>query len=246
LANEVLQTITTDTPNNSTIRLQTRATTNDAAVAYGILGTDEYGLQGESISGWVIDIGAHIGIVCIAIALDFPDTKIVAVEAIPDNAALVQKNVDLNGLHDRIFVESAAATEPGLTEAPIIFDYEWVGVEKGVSPVIEEGYVRDCRYIGNIFEYPEGEQRATTLMVPALSLGAIMQKYAIDEVELLKLDCEGCEYAFLRDPARKKVRRIIGEFHRGFPGIEKLLGKTHNLTVRIDRGGVGIFEANRR
>jgi FkbM family methyltransferase len=212
----------------------------------GIIGEDEYGLRGEAIEGWVLDIGAHIGLISVAIAKDFPDTKVVAVEAIPDNAALIQKNVDLNGLTERVFVESAGASAPGAVTIPITYGYSSVGIEGGSNPIISEGYVKDCRYIGNIFEYPEGEQQAVTEMVPALSLDAIIAKYGIDRVALLKIDCEGCEYAFLKTKAVAKVDRIIGEFHRGFPGIEKLLGKTHNLTVRIDRGGVGIFEANRR
>jgi hypothetical protein len=110
--------------------------------------------------------------------------------------------------------------------------------------LIDKPYVRDCRYIGNIFLYPDGEQQATTQMVPALSLTAILTKYAIDRAALVKIDCEGCEYAFLSDRGGvARVDRIIGEFHQGRERIIELLRKTHDIDVRIDRGGVGIFEA---
>lgn len=234
-------------PNGNPVRFQTRLTTNDGALVTGILIEDEYGLQGDHVEGWVIDIGAHIGIMTVAIAVDFPETKVVAVEAIPDNADLVLQNAALNGLLSRVFVEHAAAWDQSEFAVPITYDYASVGVEDGAGgPIIDSPYVRDSRYIGNIFEYPEGEQQASTIIVPTLSLGAIIAKYEMDEVALLKIDCEGCEYPFLSDPAVAKVKRIIGEFHKGSAGIQKFLRKTHTMTVRLDRGGVGIFEGNRR
>lgn len=246
MGDEALFRKVTKTPNGRSIEYYCRETTNDAALVAGILGEDEYDLAGENISGWVIDVGAHIGIIALAIARDFPDTKVVAIEAVPANADIIQMSADLNSLTDRIFVESAAATKPGVESAAITYNYVSVGIKDGTMPTIDEPYVRDCRYIGNIFEYPEGEQEATTVKVPAMSLSSIMAKYGMDEVDLVKIDCEGCEYAFLTDPAKAKVKRIIGEFHRGAEPMEKLLAKTHTFDVRVDRGGVGIFEAVRR
>lgn len=246
MANEVCETVYTKTPNGNPVKFRARVTTNDSALVAGIIGEDEYDLRGETISGWVLDIGAHIGLVAVTIAVDFMNTKVVAVEAIPDNARLIQDNVDINGLTQRVFVESAGAAGPGVKTIPITYGYTSVGIEGGTHARIEEGYVRDCRYIGNIFEYPEGEQQAITEQVPALSLSAIIAKYDIDRVGLLKIDCEGCEYAFLKSKAVAKVDRIIGEHHKGIEDIHRLLDSTHVVTSRIDRGGVGIFSATRR
>lgn len=234
------------TPNGHPIEFYCRESTNDAALVAGIMGEDEYDLEGERIAGWVIDVGAHIGIVALSIARDFPEAKVVAVEAVHANVEVLLKNVSLNSLSDRVIVEWAAATKPGVLSVPIIYDYVSVGTRDGTMPSIDQPYVKDCRYIGNIFEYPEGEQQAKTEMVIGMSLDRLMERHQMDRVQLLKIDCEGCEYAFLKTKAVDKVDRIIGEFHRGFPNIEKLLKKTHDLTVRVDRGGVGIFEANHK
>jgi hypothetical protein len=80
-------------------------------------------------------------------------------------------------------------------------------------------------------------------MCPAVSLDSLLAKYGIDRVALLKIDCEGCEYQFLDTPAVARVDRILGEFHRRPEGIMALLAATHDVTIRLDRGGVGIFDA---
>ena len=234
------------TPNGHPIEFYCRESTNDAALVAGIMGEDEYDLEGERIAGWVIDVGAHIGIVALSIARDFPEAKVVAVEAVFANASLLQKNIDLNGLSDRVWVEPFAAASPKESYVNITYDYVSVGTKDGTMPSIDQPYVKDCRYIGNIFEYPEGEQQAKTELVKAVSLSYLMDRYSMGRVQLLKIDCEGCEYAFLASKSVDRVDRIIGEFHRGSKRIVALLKKTHDITVRLDRGGVGIFEANHK
>lgn len=224
-----------------------RPDTNDAALVAGIITGDEYDLASEPpVTGWVLDIGAHIGIMSVAIALDNPDAKVIAVEAIAENAELVRENASLNHLADRIFVETAGASEPGAESVSITYGYTSVGVPGNPAPVVEENYVIQSRFIGNIFEYPEGQMEATTEQVAALSLDDILAKYDIDRVALLKTDCEGCEYAFLRSPLIARVDRIIGEFHSGAKRIHAMLRKTHTVTITLDQGGVGMFTAVRK
>ena len=243
---EALPIMQTGTPNGRMARFAVREDTNDAALVAGIIGQDEYGLAGTSFSGWAIDIGAHIGIVSVALGLDNPDLRIVAVEAIAENAAMVRRNVALNGLTERVFVEHAGASEPGATEVGITYDYRWAGLPDHLEPVIPQGYLEQSRFIGNIFRYPEDPMEATTEQVPALSLDAIIEKYAMDDVALVKIDFEACEYQFLDTKAVSHVERILGEFHKTAAPIEKMLKRTHIVTIRLDQGGVGIFEAVRR
>lgn len=243
---------TTDvyTPRGNLITYHVREDTNDGALAQSILGEDEYDLKGlPPLSGWMIDVGAHIGTVAVALAVDNPDLHVVAIEAIPENAALVRANAAQNHVDDRVFVETAGASAPGEKTVSITYDYRWVGKDGGTLPVVPEGYVNQCRFIGNIFEYPEGQQEATTVKVPALSLSKILKRYSIERVTLLKIDCEGCEWGFLRDKAIGKVDRIIGEYHgsgvnaqTGMDRVHGLLDATHD--VRHRRGdSIGLFEA---
>ncbi len=173
----------------------------------------------------------------------------VAVEAIPENAELLTRNVARNDLGERVFVESAGAGGPGETVVPIIYGYESVGVAGRDRTVVDATYVSQCRYIGNIFQYPDGEQRAITEDRPGLSLSAILAKYEIDRVALLKIDCEGCEWTFLTDPAVDRIDELIGEYHgggyRGSPGadgIHALLDATHVVTAY----GASLFRATHR
>jgi FkbM family methyltransferase len=239
------------TPAGKTLTFAVREDTNDGALTAGILGDeDEYNLKGlPPLSGWLIDVGAHIGSVAVALAVDNPDLRVVAVEAIPDNADLVRENAERNGVADRVFVETAGAAAPGTRTVSITYDYQWVGKPGGDLPVVPENYVNQCRFIGNIFEYPKGQQQATTKKVPALSLSTIMRRYSIERVSLLKIDCEGCEWQFFKDKSIAKVDRIIGEYHgsgtsspTGMERVHALLDKTHEVTWR--RGeDVGLFEA---
>ena len=56
-----------------------------------------------------------------------------------------------------------------------------------------------------------------------MSLTSILKKYNIDEVDLLKMDCKGCEF-FIPDDALKHIKRIKIEYvARGKYKVEDLL-----------------------
>lgn len=232
-------------PKGRPLTFDVRVDTNDAALVHGILGEDEYGLAGlPAITGWILDIGAHIGIVTLALAVDNPGARVVAVEAIPDNADLLARNVERNGLTDRVAVISAGAGAPGEATVPVTYGWDHVDGQP-------DGYVRDGRFIGNIFA-----ANASTITEdrPGISLSDILERFGIDRVALLKIDCEGCEYAFLRDPAVDRIDQIIGEWHGGPYGVSyterSQMGEVHRLldaTHVVERyGEQALFRAVHR
>ena len=83
-----------------------------------------------------------------------------------------------------------------------------------------------------------------SVTVPGISLQRLLTKYKIDRVELLKIDCEGCEWQFLRSKAIARVDRIVGEYHDAlsFADLEAVLSPTHVLTQWTE-GPVGLFGA---
>ena len=196
---------------------------------------DEYALNDQpQMSGWAIDVGAHIGTVAIALAVDNHNLRVLAVEALAENCAVIQASIDINGLGDRVTVVNAAADAKSAKKVAIA--YNWT-----TAPNMTDAYVANSRFVGGMLDDPSGE----VAYPPGVSLGKLMDDHGIDRVRFLKIDCEGCEWPFLTSPRIGDVQEIIGEFHFGprLAGIHKLLDKTH---VVEDLGGedtIGLFRA---
>ena len=214
----------------------TRNDTNDAALILGIVRDDEYDLAKLSdLAGMAVDVGAHIGAVSVALALDHPNLQVIAIEAVPENVEVLRANILANDLTHRIAVVQAAAAAPGRKRVSMLWGYRSAGDE----PV---GYVTDSRYIANIYDKRADADRHT---VKAIDLAEVMD--GLDRIALLKIDCEGCEWGFLASERTKDVDLIVGEFHNG-AGIEGLceLLPDHEVTQVGGLDDVGLFRAVRR
>src|SRR3972149_4108838 len=97
------------TPRGAPVVMHYRQGTNDWNTLNASMTEDEYGLRGEHLSGLVLDIGAYLGSVAIAMALDNPYSRVLAVEPGPDNARLARLNVARNSVQDRVVILHAAA-----------------------------------------------------------------------------------------------------------------------------------------
>jgi FkbM family methyltransferase len=224
------------TPNGNALRLVTRGDTNDAAMANAILSEDEYQLKGRRLSGWALDIGAHIGTVGIALAMDNPELSVVCVEPVPENAAMIRDSVAANRLVDRVWVEEAAFGKGNTVKV----QYAYTAAD---NP--DKGYIHQSRFIGGVFrskEHPEG----TTDVVRTTTIGKLAVKFGTSAFALLKIDCEGCEVHAFADGV-DLIDEIIGEFHDNLlPQLRTLIEPTHDIEVIEDRGGIGLFRAVRR
>lgn len=234
-------TLQVPTAHGGLARYAVREDTNDAALVMGIVGEDEYGLgKLPRLSGWAIDIGAHIGTVAIALAVDNPGLQVVAVEALPENAAVLREAVAGNGLAARVHVIEGAASDDDTLAVDVT--YGWTRADN--QP---DAYMRDNRFIGGMVGANES---STTIVCPAIGLAEIRRRFGIDRVALLKIDCEGCEWYVLRSPDVQYVDLILGEFHAGRSGngmadIHRLLDATHEVE-HMSGENVGHFRAVRR
>lgn len=203
------------TPNGNPFRLECRTDTNDQNVSHAVSKLDEYGLAGLSFSpsAWAIDVGAYIGAVAIPLALDHSGLRVVAVEPVLENVATLTRNIAMNEVADRVFVCPLAATSP-----------------TGDFVTIRYGGQGRHRYVGNVGrEAPDADE---VTIAPPVALSDLLSVYEIDQVALLKIDCEGCEWDFLTDPAVRRVEMIVGEFHRGgFLDLKQMLDATHVVAV---------------
>jgi FkbM family methyltransferase len=163
----------------------------------------------------------------VPLALLNPDLRILAVEALPENVAVLMANIERNGVQDRVQVVHAAASD---SAEPVRIMYGEVADASGQH-----------QFIGN--EYgPEG---STFWTVKGATLRGLMLLRGPDEdcpFVWTKLDCEGCEYKVLASPWVTHLPVIIGEVHRGWDALVRLLESTHDVTG--DGQDFGHFQAH--
>ena len=259
------------TPRGAPVTFTVRTDCSDGPLAYGTMsgplgrGTDEYDLAARHLSGWAIDVGAHIGCVAIPLAIDNPDLRVLAVECLPPNVEMLRRNIEDNGLGDRVVAVEAAAGGPDEVSRTC-----WYGF--GDHPDVDPGYLPAQRYIGNTWYEEAKAGRVSSLQVemPVLGLEAMLDRWGIADVAFLKIDAEGAEWAFLDTPAVARIETMMGEFHATYAGqaadavrrapvhgptgpiedgpseVRRLLAATHEVTFDSDDKWTGLFRAVRR
>lgn len=200
----MIETRSYQTPKGNFARMTTREDTIDHDICAASMIEDEYDLASlPSLTGWAIDVGAHIGAVTVALGLDNRDLHIKAVEIVPENVELLRQNIAANGLTGRVEVVHAAAGGPDEVSRTCYMRHR-------SSPYGTDAYVAKSRYIGNSFWSPEnGTPDADAVEMNCVSLSDLME----DEVSFIKTDAEGAEWEFFRDPAVARVGMIRGEYH---------------------------------
>ncbi|WP_241208553.1 FkbM family methyltransferase [Saccharolobus islandicus] len=109
--------------------------------------------------------------------------KVVALEPFPESYELGKYNIKINNLENKIILlPYALANYDGYTEFIISSD------NPNANTITPSTYVMKT---GIKFEQK--------IKVPTITLTSIIQKWNIDKIFLLKMDCEGCEYSVLRD-----------------------------------------------
>ena len=130
-----------------------------------------------------IDVGAHIGLIAIAVAVRCPDSRVVALEPHPDNAARFSRNLALSPGIDVELINAAA------------------GAELGTANLGTGGAGSD---------YHRLEEGAAGLSVEVETIDRLCEQRAIERVSVLKLDIEGHEPFALRGAERMLKSGRIG------------------------------------
>jgi FkbM family methyltransferase len=174
---------------------------------------DEYGLADLYLRGRFVDVGAHIGGVTVAVLLDNPQATAILVEPVPENLKVITANLASNGLAGRCQVIAGAVGTDSVY-------YGFEGSE----------HLMSNRYIANITGVVHGKR--------PLSEHIAVRRVELDELlpcDVMKLDCEGGEYALFADPRITTVPYIFGEFHgdpdAGAEAVIAALGATHDVEI---------------
>ncbi len=141
----------------------------------------------------ILDVGGHIGVAAVYLASLFPDAKIYTFEPVPDNFALLSRNI---------------GPYPNIEAFPIA-----LGKEDGV---VEIWYPEDHTNLGGFSFFEAAADRRRTIPVEMRHPRELLTTLGITRVDVVKIDAEGAEYDVLTglDPALlKSTGWITGELH---------------------------------
>ena len=142
--------------------------------------------------GWiVIDIGAGLGEFTLDAAHGFPNSHIYAFEPYPPSFDLLQTNVRKNKLENIVAFNEAVGAQVGSLRLDL-------SEEEPLKLRSMDAHLEK------------------SMDVPALSLVDVFERIEKQKCDLLKLDCEGAEYAILFNTPPEtlgKIQRIVMEYH---------------------------------
>lgn len=210
----------------------TRLTTGmDLMTLYELFGRKDYGA--DFTNQVVLDVGAYNGDSAVYFALQGAK-QVIALEPHPPNFALAQENIRQMGLEDRItLLPAALSTTDGealLQVAPTEPDAN--SLTPPNSP------------LQKLISYTEKTP------VQTLSLPTLRRKYGLEEIDFVKLDCEGCEFALIASLPEEELQRVRVwhiEYHaRPEPLIQRLQEAGFTVEKKLDRGVLGYLIAHRQ
>ncbi len=168
--------------------IEIRPGTDDSRVFFEIFIRECYSAGVINENATVVDIGANIG--CFSLLAARKASRVIACEPHPQNLAVLDKNIIRNNVQN---VETVAHAISGNNGA--------------ASLVIPD----DDGFVGRYSLHPGRGTR--TVEVDCITLSGLIREKRIDEIDLMKIDCQGSEYEILYESkdVLGRVRQIIVE-----------------------------------
>ena len=178
----------------------------------------------------VIDIGGYIGETAILFAQKGAK-RIFCVEPAPDNLILLHQNVSQSSLQDRIVIIEAAVMSGDGRMGFYTDQAHYSAFHAAEFHEIMRVYLSD----------------AVLIDVEAISFGRLLEYTGLEEVDLVKMDCEGAEYDILLNTPEsvlRRVRRYIIEYHNGSDSLVKRLNSLgYKVNDKLRFGQIGLIYA---
>lgn len=169
----------------------------------------------------ILDIGANSGLFALRLKQLYPSAKISCYEPFPPNFAQLQKTICVNNLASVTALPMAVGPGPGRAK---LFIHK--------------------RNMGGHSFYPSEALSTEHVDVEVVDLSSIIGGSRQD-VDLLKLDCEGAEFDILMSLTASdasKVRRVIVETTSSLYDVDELNAKMQSLGyLNQSRGDLRLF-----
>lgn len=199
-----------------------RSGTHDAAVMCEIFFHGIYDVSqiAKKQNLTVIDVGAHIGGFSVFLHQHASVKKIVCVEPIPANVALLKKNISLNSLGPVSVIYAGALW---ITNGTLRLHHNDNTANSGI---LSKGKI---------------------IKVPCMTLHALLKKNNLRSLDVLKLDCEGAEFEILQQAQNilPKICWILMEYHpspeRTYQDILRLVSEKFAVTYHHPKEHIVLF-----
>jgi FkbM family methyltransferase len=182
---------------------------------------DTYGLRsmGEQNDGSgmmnMLDVGGNMGMITIGAFMKFPKRmRIIVVEPMPSTNLLLRWNLHLNGIPELSPIEFYnSPNSPGvlvLNNGIASKDGEEFGMCY-TPPQTQNARMCDCSEVQK-----SGDNKEECHHLTSRNLDALFNMFKQQPLEMLKMDCEGCETALMPSLAKlpqMQISRFAGELH---------------------------------
>jgi FkbM family methyltransferase len=147
----------------------------------------------------VLDIGANVGFFSVLLLSKKPIKKIMAFEPIPVNIQTLKKIIGENKLlQERLLLQEKAVTGKPMGDLVLYLDSE-----------------KELTENASVFSGFESTH-SQKLIVPSITLTEIIEQNNFEEIDFIKMDCEGSEFDILYNTEislLKRVKRMTLEVH---------------------------------
>lgn len=175
--------------NRSGLRFNLRGGTDDSRVWFEIYVRGCYGQAAIQPGAVVVDIGANIG--CFSVRAARNASRVLAYEPFQSNLDLLRGNIDLNSANN---VQ--------------VFPFA-VGGNEGLSTLFIPD---DDGFVGRVSLHPGRGTRTTECI--CITLDQVVLDNELNQIDLLKIDCQGAEYEILYQASADtlgRCRQVIAE-----------------------------------
>jgi FkbM family methyltransferase len=160
----------------------------DVATAFEIFVAEVYrqlGPEPDHSVTRIVDVGANVGMSLVYWATRYPNARIVAFEPHPVHVASIKRNLEENGISDRVELHPVAACANAGTV-----------------------HLTDDEVCSSVTTEPNARTRSIEAVDFFKTLGS-------EPIDLMKMDVEGGEYELIGDPrfAALRIPRLVLEWH---------------------------------